>query len=612
MNSYRLLSGRALGVLLFVVFLCAGAGAQAQGPYAQAWVDPCNGSDATGAVAFAGAPNPGLPFQTINAAITALLFCGCMQNNEGVVWAMPGIYSPATNGETLPINLVPPIHLIAAGDAKETVIRDDAGNQSTSVFLPKPPMGMVQNRSVLMVADGPFFNAATDVSVTGFTFQGGDVQVYMGPFPLGGNLRISNCIFDLREGVYATDPDFGILAVSRYVGPAFNNYIPWNARILNNTFIQGRVDNGNATQPFENAAMSNVALCDVNQPFSGGITDPNPTLRGVGNHMVHNNLFRNLNSLVSMIGIDDSDTQVMVGSQLGASNAFVAGSASNTDAANCYQSNITGNVPAPRVALDPNTGGADPAFVGEHFSAFNLLGSNLDDLDFRRLPGDALQDMGTGLDFNVNPGLGTLTAMNGITYTEPAGMNPPHRVFHFTWDGEGYGNPRAVGQPDIGYDENDIFLVGGSYANNSRSHDTACDCGIGAGGIERRMIFPGAGGISLLAAALPYATPVSWVNPPTTIEPGILYPGVGTLWIDPNQVIVVPSNVIDPNVSPTALVPIPLGAYLNPINGAIHLFGEITWMIGDGGFCSDFAQQVAYFPAGGFPSVLSNLQFERF
>src|SRR5690606_34633020 len=152
--------------------------------------------------------------------------------------AGPGIYSAATNQENLPVIMADQVSVQGVG-ARRCVIRGDGSITPFNVFWPTPPMGQRQPREILV--DFSFVEDMENESMLdGFTFQGGDVQVYVESEFTMKRGRISNCIFDLVEGgefdLYG--PSFGLLTVQPYC-PETSQYFDIKLNVLNNTFIQG-------------------------------------------------------------------------------------------------------------------------------------------------------------------------------------------------------------------------------------------------------------------------------------------------------------------------------------------------------------------------------------
>jgi hypothetical protein len=110
---------------------------------------------------------------------------------------------------------------------------------------------------------------------------------------------------------------------------------------------------------------------------------------------------------------------------------------------------------------DGNGGAAgsqvNPAFVGEYLRTVSPVNSSY--RDWRLLPGSPMQNLGFSGPLSVFE--------SGAEFEEPE--CEPLQVLK--WDHEQYGNLRVVdGAPDIGFDEVQLGVMAGSYANNSYSH----------------------------------------------------------------------------------------------------------------------------------------------
>ncbi len=100
----------------------------------------------------------------------------------------------------------------------------------------------------------------------------------------------------------------------------------------------------------------------------------------------------------------------------------------------------------------------DPDFVGEHLRTVSpVMGTYR---DWRLLPGSPLQDQGFA---------GSVSSFqSGAVFEEPE--CEPLQVLK--WDHEQFGNLRVVDDaPDIGFDEVQLCVMAGSYANHSLSHN---------------------------------------------------------------------------------------------------------------------------------------------
>jgi hypothetical protein len=567
----RTKSARTAGLILIFAACEAAAVAQSACDPWQAWVDPVNGSDGSGAVSAPGGP-VAAPFRTINAAISAI--AGTFGPNDvGLVNAMPGLYTnvapPYGNGEQFPIEMSDRIHVRGVG-AKECLLRclPAGGAPGVSVYYPYATgISVALNADVLVNfgSGSTDEESATESSIEGFTFQGADVQVYaFGEFKTIPG-RVSNCVFDLitfdpesydgdetpgtvSGAVYG--PQFGVLMVNLfnmdlYQSQVNGGYYDTPLNILNNTFVQAWLTKPTVTanEDVRTAKSENVAICNVNHPLG---EDPDPSQRGTANPSVQNNAIRGLpgSSLIfghlAMLGIDAGDTAVSVGAMAGgpgATNAFDAAAVGGLSPSGTFWSDFDPAVgpPTPRVALlgsSPLPGEVDAAFVGESLlSAVSFGGSPVAPVlgvaDWRILPDSPLKDAG------AKPIAGFLTAANGTSYFVAC---PAVAWSTFDFDGEGLGNPRVVGgYVDIGYDETDVFTVTASYGNGSKSHHVPWHASIDAGGAIRRFIAPGAGAAAMIANFTPYAGLPAWTNQPGTLPAAIPIPGgfgtVGDLWL---------------------------------------------------------------------------------
>lgn len=136
----------------------------------------------------------------------------------------------------------------------------------------------------------------------------------------------------------------------------------------------------------------------------------------------------------------------------------------------------------------------DPGFVGEFLVSqpgTPVLG---DYADWRLLPGSPLIDKGRAWEINE--------FAHGEIYRD----HPHEKLSLRRWDGEGWGNVRVHGaQPDIGFDEFQLGIMAGSYANgsNSHNHTTHLNPSATASQSQRRILLPTtAAGTSVLNATL--------------------------------------------------------------------------------------------------------------
>ncbi|MFK7960008.1 MAG: hypothetical protein AB8G96_05725 [Phycisphaerales bacterium] len=474
--------------------------AQVDGPpFVDAWVDPCVGDDATGVVG-----DRTQPFATVQRAITELRFAGVSPANPGLVHCNPGIYGPVSaggNGEPLPIQLRDNVSLQGTG-AKRTVIRGDGSDRVNGRFFQPLPFGNTRPLAEALVDATFLVDPGYDEFVDGFTFQGGDIQVYAETEAHDVHFAVSNCAFDMLEaspdlveaGLMLPTPAFGVLMVHTFDLALFQKpemRVPidimsettiepgyWDiwCHLLNNTFIQAwRPDDDELVAM---GGAGSVAICDVantvvNDPqFPKADPDPNPVYRGVGNPNIQNNLIRGSGTdggAWAMLGIDQSDTTVVVGTVPAgtATNAFdpqfVGGNNGRFTSQIIGVNPPTALIPDPQAANPTGLPQADPAFVGEWLTKDRNLGLG-QGRDWRLLPGSALADLGAAPLNNAQ-----LMAANGTMYLQgPAATRLPEWAFDF--DGEHWGNVRFQGaNPDIGFDETDLTVFAGAYFNDNRS-----------------------------------------------------------------------------------------------------------------------------------------------
>lgn len=577
------------------------------GSVLRAYVDPVSGG--AGVI---GDPNK--PFLRLNDAIDSLALISS-PSNPGLVIAGPGIYSGDTNRESLPVIMKDYVNLQGVG-ARRCVIRGDGSQTPFQPFWPTPPLGDRPFKEILV--DFSFIEDDTSESmIDGFTFQGGDVQVYAEPEFYAITGRVSNCLFDLVEngplGLYG--PSFGLLMVHPYQ-PEFGSYLDIQLNVLNNTFIQGRdpdgFPNGNETV----AISENVAICDVRDPNG----DPEePDLDGIGNPNIQNNLIRSLAfaGRTALLGIDAGDTSV-AGAFPGETNAYGCPLVAATISPLCsdagghsnpmFASNILGAPPKPRVEIIPFLGGKDPAFVGEMLNAkFGPTDPNPalgDYIDWRLLPDSELIDKGLGPN-----GGGRITATNGTFYEE----DPMFPELHsYDWDHEGYGNPRIGGAAvDIGFDEAGPLIVAGSYGNSSNSHNNPWDPMIAQGQPRRYMILPEDGFALWVVTWSAFQPGLGWSNPPGTLNPPQVIPD------DPPNVIITPPYNFGYLGVPLGfgLLQLPFNApkvpFTNPQDGTSHEFGLLKFGLQDTPTTLLMNQQLILVTPSN-EVLLSNLQTEYF
>jgi hypothetical protein len=516
------------------------------------------------------------------------------------VHADPGVYSAATNGEFLPVRMRNYVHVQGTG-ARQCVLRGNGTQTNVNVFYPTANCicGARNLREVLLDLNSTF-TATYEEMFDGFTFEGGDVQVYADG-EVNITVRISNCVFDMLDYSDAgvAGPTFGVLMVHVY-DPS--GYRPDPLNILNNTFIQGWTPSYDYTQMVV-ARPDAVAICDVNDPLCGyPFPDPNPTLRGLGKPSIQNNLIRFAAPVprTALLGVNDSDTRVIVGNPTGPTNAFDPGTALSLDLSGSYCSQILGATPVPKVNPNPFSGGTDPGFVGEMLSS--LFGQPLGvSRDWRILPDSVLVNAGS------NPVHGVLQARNLTAYREPTLMP----ISSFDFDGEVYGNPRIVRVVDIGFDETSILVDCAGWANDSVNHFAGCAlaCSANNGQAVRAFVFPSGGIYSLFETRVPIPVPPPFSCPsgfywayttmPGTIVPPITVAGFLPPWnLQWMNSALITNPIVNAPVAPVA-------GYVPPFDATAHAFG-IAGMANTG-TCGYMNEQAIFTPTGG-TAVVSNVQ----
>jgi hypothetical protein len=611
----------------FILLACLAAGAEAQTTcpsiaYAvRTWVDPVNGSDVTGTI-----NSQAFPFRTLNLAVSQT--SGAVGFGNGLVTALPGIYSTASNGEVLPIVMHDNVHVQGIG-AKECVLRGGGSwlpkLPADTSFLPTVPVGggtPGSNSPFEIGFDFSFTSVLGDLesSLENFTIQGCTVQVYS--YTQGdGSWRVSNCLFDMRnqglDGI--AGPDFGVLMVNAAVAsqtgePVYHHVTP---KVFNNTFVQATILGDGW---IEVALPENVAICDTNDPAPGPIIDPTPYLFGISDPSIQSNLIRDLPGLkrTAMLGIDRTDTTIVTGTVTGRTNAFDPLEALSIDLTGTYHSRILGQKPQAKV----DTSIFDPAFVGELLGVWNSSQSLpfLRIRDFRLVPDSKLRDMGSAPSYASDPCNGTFTAQNGTSYVD----HPPTAWDHgaFDYDGEGHGNFRGVSsfisgaRPDIGFDEADNLIVAGCYGNESRSHNLPWDPTINPGDSYRAYIAPVASGsppvfMSLMATSAAYPAALAYSFYPRLAPLGASYipaPGMAPSWFW----LATPITLM----GTFPMNPISVADVLNPV--VMHTFLLFQPSVSETGPPTFFNEQAFYVDSSGNPILvfpldrLSNAQSEHF
>jgi hypothetical protein len=581
------------------------------------------------------------PYKTLQQAIDAVFWAltsfqasgQATGNEQGIVFALPGLYGPQANGsgDVFPIRLRDRVHVQGLG-ARRCVVRFDptgaskvsfrwplgpaCGAQRPSPPCLGPPTGgahdihanintpevipshvLFDGRSLVQGALFPANNASgvppvwasgpdTTERIDGFTFQGGDVQLLFGNLEelmkYEINAQVTNCLFDMLDGwtpqgttSQVAGPHFGIMmnkVFTKQPGMA-GAYLEQRILIANNTFILAQYLGGLSTPTYQ-ALSDAVAIIDVTDPSCFGAggeePDPDPTLRGLGNPVIMNNLFRTtpggLAGLqMALLGLDLNDSLIDITlsptpptGNFRPTNAFattrVVTAPGSATSSNCVffsepraQTQVAPNgtwfgqgiyspstpsltLPVPAVALwDGGAAGTDPGFVGEFLS--DPQGGNAGSVrDWRLLPDSPLIDAG----FGPTPGLWYIWRP-GEPPTIPISVTDSacNLIQGFLWDGEEYGNPRTVGASiDIGFDEAHLYAVAGSWADDSNSHNdpTPLNAGAGQGQSTRHVIFPRlTNGVALAGAtvqgfgvarqappAVPGGVP-AWTQPPGTL-----------------------------------------------------------------------------------------------
>lgn len=370
-------------------------------------------------------------------------------------------------------------------------------------------------------------HVTTPEIIDGVTFQGGDVQVYCGTLrelPLPVFTRVSNCLFDMRDGItvekgvnqqgtFLSGPSIGLLVAQSWVDSvnppgglsvSGGGYMPKEVQSLGNTFLLAEFDKTQGGGIWLRCRPGAVGLLDTCDPVCPGPSDPLQLVRGVNRIGVQNNLFRTHTALpqtqvreMAMVGIGGDDALVHDGVQFRDTNAYAlarAGSASLTPGVPSesfvsppYVTGSTGSggvvysfapsitwplVLANQPALPPQSASVkiwdgdfnatgpqmDPAFVGEYLRTVTPALPTY--RDWRLLPGSPLQNKGwVGA---------TSLFSNGASFVESA----CDALKLQAWDHEKFGNLRSVdGAPDIGFDEVQLGVMAGSYANHSLSHN---------------------------------------------------------------------------------------------------------------------------------------------
>jgi hypothetical protein len=348
-----------------------------------AWVDPIAGVDATAQI-----NDPAQPFKRLQVAIdtcyTHMVQLGVtsVDPTQAVIYAQPGVYGPIgqaangllASGDSFPIRLRDRVHVrgVRARDCIVRGVNNPTGPSGT--HFPNRPLvggqfmhggGTSQYEALVDLTFVDFGNFGPAGGVPpwydgnhlerdclevfdGFTFQGGDVQVWASAGTLynaGCRAVISNCVFDMRNGfevepspgapgVLVDGPTFGV-ALNKQVLQSNRGYTDQQILLLGDTFVFGRFD---GTQFVEKCLQDAVGVIDFSDPgclfATAGSFDCDQILRGVGNIGIVNCLFRTFPDTIAqfsprpmaMLGIDVKDTEIVSGSGLAAiilpTNAF--------------------------------------------------------------------------------------------------------------------------------------------------------------------------------------------------------------------------------------------------------------------------------------------------
>ena len=352
--------------------------------------------------------------------------------------------------------------------------------------------------------------------------------------PLGGQVIISNCVFDMRHGwlVDPTDPStdvdgpfIGIYMLKSMVQnpPILSStpmYIDQELLIMNNTFIMSQWKKVSGVEQWVNLARpQSVGIMDASSPGCDlTFRDCNDRVRGMGSSAIINNVFRtapssNSPAPAAMLGIDEGDTRANPGGPgpLVRSNAFASDRVGGLNNTNGYFYSepmvpvlVYPGDPSQRIppgwncqAVPAGTGNfcgvTDPACPADSCVAANLpvpkieifSGSTGVDPGFvgEFLSVSLSTSIGDYVDWRLLPGEAPDSPLKDVGFYPPTpdvimengthiAMPVRNNLSPFLWDGESYGNPRIVDDAiDIGADEIHFLVMAGSYGNSSNSHN---------------------------------------------------------------------------------------------------------------------------------------------
>ncbi|MBI4884927.1 MAG: hypothetical protein HY826_12825 [Actinobacteria bacterium] len=525
----------------------------------KAWVDPVFGVDpVVPSTGFDRINDEGQPFRTLQRAMDVCqIFLdqqyqsdpAMYETTQAIVYALPGLYGQHAqgSGDAFPIRMRDRVHLQGV-NSRTCIIRGGFSTKIPVIWPDQERVGISGYPAEVLVdfsestkwSPLPFpavggiswSPIAVDVPemLDGFTFQGGDVQVLFQSdqkFNVASSFvelqgRVSNCVFDMRhnwrdrlaDSVIA-GPFFGVLMAKHWfdMTDGFSGYVDQPIVIHNNTFIMaqwGKPLEGGNRQWVNDSRRDAVGIIDCTYPgcdkWPVAKRDVDLYVRGVGNPMIFNNLFRTrpvpaggswATKPMAMLGIDAGDTGVRVNGtgpfrqtnvfapgRVGANNA-ASGSATFFSMAvsgvtfaffpgatyplldcshigsmnDCFvlpmgpDCSPAPALPSPAVDLwdgpvpPPGVAGIDPGFVGEYIvtRADWAPSPYWECRDWRLLPSSPIANLGVFL---------SRSAVNN-PYLTAANFDPVRpRVFEenvraellaFDLDGDGWGNRRVVG-----------------------------------------------------------------------------------------------------------------------------------------------------------------------